>query len=107
MILLNKSEKFTVTFDGKDYEILEGKMDIPGNTELCKFIISMAKKWGKDVTVINDSDIAITAVEETVNEPEVSVETPVVETEVINVEDEPKVEEVELSAELPLDAVQE
>jgi D-aminopeptidase len=77
MILFNKSDEFVVTFDGVDHVVPTGQFDV-NNKDVADHILYTARKWKKDILVINGDASTITETKE---------ELPTVET-VIEVEDE-------------------
>jgi len=54
MKIVNNSSEFKLTYDNKEYTIIEGAMEIT-NDPLGHFILAKARQWGKKVIKTEDS----------------------------------------------------
>lgn len=56
MKLINNGESFEIQYNGLDYVIPEGEMEV-STAELGTFIQSKAKRWGRSITLIEAGNI--------------------------------------------------
>lgn len=89
MKLENKGEAFQMLYGGSDINVPAGKFDCTVDS-LAHHIVSIAKKWGKDVEIIDSTVIPVTkAIEQKNEDKKESLEKELVK---LNKEEEKKTE---------------